>query len=162
MNIPKILALYFPQFHSITENDEWWGKGFTDWKLVKEAKPLYEGHEQPRIPIDGDYYDPREKAVLLKQAALAKKYGIDGFVFYHYWFDGKLLLEKPLEVFLANPDIDLSFCITWANESWTRSWVGKPEVYLQKQLHSYNKDTWVSHFNYLLPFFKDKRSIKID
>jgi hypothetical protein len=162
MSIPKILAFYFPQFHAVKENDEWWGEGFTDWKLVKGAKPLFEGHEQPRIPIDEDYYDPREKDTLLKQAILAKKYSVEGFVFYHYWFDGKLILEKPLEVFLSNPDIDLSFCINWANESWTRSWVGQPEVYLQKQLHSHNEDLWEKHFNYLLPFFKDKRAIKID
>jgi hypothetical protein len=162
MNIPKIIAFYFPQFHEIPENDKWWGKGFTDWKLVKEAKPLYEGHYQPRIPIDEDYYNPCEKDTLKRQAELAKKYGIEGFMFYHYWFDGKLYLEKPMEVFLSNPDIDISFCVTWANESWTRSWVGKPEIFLQKQLHTNDKLIWENHFNYLLPFFKDSRSIKID
>lgn len=162
MNIPELLAFYFPQFHSIDENDEWWGEGFTDWKLVKEAKPLFEGHYQPRVPINDDYYDPSQKDTLLKQSKLAKEYGIEGFVFYHYWFDGKKLLEKPLEVFLKNPDIDISFCLTWANESWTRSWVGKPEVYLQKQLHTNDKDLWEEHFNYLLPFFKDRRAIRID
>jgi hypothetical protein len=162
MNIPKIIAFYFPQFHEIPENNEWWGKGFTDWKLVKEAKPLYEGHNQPRIPINEDYYNPCEKETLKKQAELAKKYGIEGFMFYHYWFDGKLYLEKPMEVFLSNPDIDISFCVTWANESWTRSWVGKPEIFLQKQLHTNDKNIWESHFNYLLPFFKDPRAIKIE
>lgn len=162
MNIPKIIAFYFPQFHEIPENDEWWGKGFTDWKLVKEAKPLYEGHNQPRIPIDDNYYNPCDKETLKKQAELAKKYGIEGFMFYHYWFDGKLYLEKPMEVFLANPDIDISFCVTWANESWTRSWVGKPEIFLQKQSHSVDKEIWEKHFNYLLPFFTDPRAIKID
>lgn len=162
MNIPKIIAFYFPQFHEIPENDEWWGKGFTDWKLVKEAKPLYEGHNQPRIPIDDNYYNPCDKETLKKQAELAKKYGIEGFMFYHYWFDGKLYLEKPMEVFLANPDIDISFCVTWANESWTRSWVGKPEIFLQKQSHSVDKEIWKKHFNYLLPFFTDPRAIKID
>ncbi|WP_306353544.1 glycoside hydrolase family 99-like domain-containing protein [Flavobacterium sp. '19STA2R22 D10 B1'] len=162
MHIPKIIAFYFPQFHAIKENDEWWGEGFTDWKLVKETKPLFEGHNQPRVPIDENYYNPCNKETLKEQALLAKKYGVEGFMFYHYWFDGKLYLEKPMEVFLSNPDIDISFCVTWANESWTRSWIGKPEVFLQKQLHTNDKSIWENHFNYLLPFFKDKRAIKID
>jgi len=162
MILPKIIAFYFPQFHEIPQNNEWWGDGFTDWKLVKEAKPLFEGHNQPRIPIDEDYYNPCDKETLKKQAELAKKYNIEGFMFYHYWFDGKLYLEKPMEVFLANTDIDISFCVTWANESWTRSWVGKPEIFLQKQLHTNDKKIWENHFNYLLPFFKDSRAIKIE
>ncbi|TRX04458.1 glycosyltransferase WbsX family protein [Flavobacterium gawalongense] len=162
MNIPKIIAFYFPQFHEISENNEWWGKGFTDWELVKDAKPLYVGHNQPRIPIDENYYNPCEKEILKKQAELAKKYGIDGFMFYHYWFDGRLYLEKPMEVFLSNTDIDISFCVTWANESWTRSWVGKPEVFLQKQLHTSDKKIWEDHFNYLLPFFRDPRAVRIE
>lgn len=162
MKTPKIIAFYFPQFHEIPENDKWWGTGFTDWKLVKEAKPLYEGHDQPRVPIEDDYYNPCEKETLKKQADLAREYGIEGFMFYHYWFDGKLYLEKPMEVFLANPDIDISFCVTWANESWTRSWVGKPEVFLQKQLHTTDPAIWEKHFNYLLPFLKDPRAIQID
>lgn len=162
MKIPKIVAFYFPQFHEIPENNEWWGKGFTDWSLVKESKPLFKDHHQPRIPIDEDYYNPCDKETLLKQSELAKKYGIDGFMFYHYWFDGKLYLEKPMEVFLSNPDIDISFCVTWANESWTRSWVGKPEVFLQKQNHSTDKNIWEKHFNYLLPFLKDSRAIRIE
>ncbi len=162
MEIPKIIAFYFPQFHEIPENNEWWGKGFTDWNLVKAAKPLYEGHNQPRVPINEDYYNPCEKKTLIRQAELAKKYGIEGFMFYHYWFDGKLYLEKPMEVFLSNADIDISFCVAWANESWTRSWVGKPEIFLQKQLHSNNRELWTKHFEYLLPFFKDSRAIKVD
>lgn len=162
MNLPKIIAFYFPQFHSIKENDKWWGKGFTDWDLVRNAKPLFKDHEQPRIPIDGDYYNPTNKETLIKQSALAHKYGINGFMFYHYWFDGKLYLEKPLEVFLANPDIDISFCVAWANESWTRSWVGNPEIVLQKQDHIPKKSRWNEHFNYLLPYFKDKRAICVD
>ena len=162
MKLPKIIAFYFPQFHSIKENDEWWGKGFTDWNLIKEAKPLFEGHEQPREPINEDYYNPCEKETLMKQSLLANKYGIEGFMFYHYWFDGKLYLEKPMEVFLANPDIDISFCVTWANESWTRAWTGNPEIFLQKQLHTVDKTIWKNHFDYLLPFFKDPRAIKIE
>lgn len=162
MTIPKLIAFYFPQFHPIKENNEWWGEGFTDWTLVKKAKPLFNGHNQPRIPLDNNYYNPCDKETLRKQALQAKEYGIEGFMFYHYWFDGKLYLEKPLEVFLENQDIDISFCVTWANESWTRSWIGKPEVFLQKQLHSNDKNIWQNHFDYLLPFFKDPRAIKID
>ena len=162
MKVPKIIAFYFPQFHEIPENNYWWGEGFTDWKLVKEAKPLFEKHYQPREPIDDIYYNPCDFKTLKNQAELAKKYGIDGFMFYHYWFDGKLFLEKPIETFLSNPEIDISFCVTWANESWTRSWIGKPEVILQNQLHTSDIKLWEIHFNYLLPFFKDPRSIKID
>jgi hypothetical protein len=162
MKIPKLIAFYFPQFHEIPENNQWWGKGFTDWKLVKDSKPLFDGHHQPRVPIDDNYYNPCNKETLKSQAELAKKYGIDGFMFYHYWFDGKLYLEKPLETFLQNKDIDISFCLTWANESWTRSWIGKPEVFLQKQLHSNDMKIWERHFNYLLPFLKDPRAIMID
>src|SRR5690606_16931922 len=100
MKLPKIVAFYFPQFHPIKENNNWWGKDFTDWELVKQAKPLFEGHNQPRIPKNGEYYDPTNKDVLLSQAKLAKEYGVEGFMFYHYWFDGKLMLERPMEVFL--------------------------------------------------------------
>lgn len=162
MSIPKVVAFYFPQFHEISENNKWWGKGFTDWKLVKEAKPLFDKHHQPRVPYNEDYYNPCEAKTLKKQALLANKYGVNGWMFYHYWFDGKLYLEKPMETFLADKDIDISFCITWANESWTRAWEGKPEVYLQKQMHTYNELIWKNHFNYLLPFFKDPRAIKIN
>lgn len=161
MSVPKIIAFYFPQFHEIEENSKWWGNGFTDWKLVKEAEPLFENHYQPRIPYDEDYYNPCESSTLKKQAILARKYGVEGWMFYHYWFDGKLYLEKPMETFLANKGIDISFCIAWANESWTRAWVGKPEEYLQKQLHTDDKLIWKNHFNYLLPFFKDPRAIRI-
>ena len=102
---PEIIAFYFPQFHAISENDEWWGKGFNDWNLVQKAMPNFSGHCQPRVPLDDIYYNPCKKEVLEKQIRLAKKYGIGGFMFYHYWFDGKLLLEKPLETFLNNKDL---------------------------------------------------------
>ena len=155
---PKLLTFYFPQFHSIPENDEWWGEGFTDWDLVKKSKPLFANHHQPRIPLNG-YYNPCEYETLKNQASLANKYGISGFVFYHYWFDGKLYLEKPLENYLRNKDINLPFCLTWANETWTRSWVGKPEIFLQKQTHKPDKALWEKHFDYLYNYFLDKRYI---
>lgn len=157
---PKLIAIYFPQFHAIPENDKWWGEGFNDWKLVESAKPLFKGHNQPKIPLYG-MYDPRERDVLMRQAKLAKEYGIYGFMFYHYWFDGKLMLEKPMESFLENKDIDIKFCVCWANETWTRAWVGKAEI-LMEQKHTPSKELWTKHFSYLLPFFRDDRAIKKD
>lgn len=158
----KCIAFYFPQFHSFPDNDAWWGKGFQDWMLVKNSKPLFKGHYQPRIPLNQNYYNPCDVDVLINQANLAKKYGIYGFMFYHYYFDGKLLLEKPLETFLNNKNIDIKFCLSWANETWTRAWIGKPNVILQEQKHTYDKSIWNKHFEYLLPYFKDDRYIKID
>ncbi len=156
-----IIAFYFPQFHSIPENDRWWGNGFNDWELVKAAKPNFLGHNQPRIPLDGNYYNPCKRETLEKQIKLAKEYGIGGFMFYHYWFDGKMLLERPLDVFLKNEDLEMPFCICWANESWSRAWVGKPEVILQKQEHILDEEIWRKHIQYLIPFLKDKRALRI-
>lgn len=158
----KLIAFYFPQFHSIPENDIWWGKGFQDWKLVQKCKPLYKGHNQPRMPLDHVYYNPCEYQVLEKQAKLAKEYGVYGFMFYHYYFDGKLMLEKPLETLLKHKSIDIPFCLSWANETWTRGWIGKPHIILQEQKHIFDKNIWRNHFMYLLPFFKDERYIRVD
>ena len=160
MNKPKLIAIYFPQFHQTPENDKWWGEGFTDWNLVKEATPLFEEHYQPRIPLDG-YYNPCKAEVLRKQAATARKYGIEGFMFYHYWFDGKQMLHKPMETFLLNKDIDINFCISWANGTWTRQWLGINEILIE-QKHIPKKELWKQHFDYLLQFFKDSRYIRID
>lgn len=159
---PKLIAFYFPQFHSIPENDLWWGKGFQDWQLVQKAKPLFLNHNQPRVPYDHIYYDPCCPDVLRKQADMAREYNVGGFMFYHYYFDGKLMLEKPLETLLYNKSIDISFCISWANESWTRGWTGNPHIFLQEQKHFRDLKKWEKHFNYLFPFFSDERYIKID
>lgn len=158
----KVIALYFPQFHAIPENDKWWGEGFTDWNNVKTSYPLYEGHLQPRVPLNNNYYDLTDYNVLKWQAQLAKHYGIYGFAIYHYWFDGKQLLEKPKEMFLSHPEIDIPFCLTWANESWSRRWEGRDKETLMLQTHEPSKEQWKAHFDYLLPYFKDKRAIKID
>ena len=124
----KIIAFYLPQFHNIPENDEWWGDGFTEWVNVKKTKPAFEGHDQPRIPLNNNYYNLLDDNVKIWQAELAKKYGIYGFAYYHYWFNGHMLLEKPMEQMLANKKVDIPFCISWANEPWTKAWVGNEKL----------------------------------
>ena len=156
----KIIAFYLPQFHNIPENDEWWGDGFTEWVNVKKAKPLYDGHIQPKVPLDGNYYDLLDDKVKIWQAELAKKYGVYGFCYYHYWFNGKLLLEKPMEQMLNNPEIDMPFCICWANEAWTKAWVNSTQTLIPQKYGG--KREWKAHFDYLLQFFKDDRYIKCD
>lgn len=153
----KIITFYLPQFHEIPENNEWWGEGFTEWVNVKKVHPLYEGHEQPRVPLNKNYYNLLDSKVQVWQAKIAKEYGVYGFCYYHYWFNGKLLLEKPMENMLKNNDIDIPFCVCWANEPWTRAWVGETKV-LIPQLYGEKKE-WKEHFDYLLPFFKDPRYI---
>ena len=157
----KIIAFYLPQFHNIPENDEWWGNGFTEWTNVKKAKPLYEGHMQPRVPLGGNYYNLLDDNVKIWQADLAKKYGVYGFCYYHYWFNGKMLLEKPMEQMLAHNEVDIPFCICWANEPWTKAWVGDERKLLIAQEYG-KEEEWKQHFMYLLPFFKDERYITKD
>lgn len=156
----KVLALHLPQYHSIPENDEWWGKGFTDWDNVKKAKPLFKGHLQPKIPLDNNYYDMLNPETMLFQSELADKYSVYGFIYYHYWFNGKLLLEKPCELLLKHPEIKNHFCFCWANETWARTWDGHETSILIKQEYSGQMD-WERHIAYLLPFFRDERYIKV-
>ena len=157
----KIITFYLPQFHEIPENNKWWGKGFTEWVNVKKATPLFDGHYQPRIPKNNRYYNLLDADTLKWQASLAKKYGIYGFCFYHYWFDGHMLLEKPMELFLKNKSIDINFCISWANEDWTNAWVTTNSKTLISQTYG-DKKQWEKHYKYLKQFFIDKRYIKID
>ena len=161
-NLVKLVALYFPQLHPIAENDAWWGKGFTDWVNVKKAKPLFKGHFQPRVPLDDRYYDQSQLDTLKWQIELAKKYGIHGFCHYHYWFDGKQLLETPTNMMLASKDLDFPFCLAWANETWSRRWDGQDHHILQEQTHRPDKAIWRAHFDYLFLAWSDPRSIKID
>lgn len=157
----KVIAWYLPQFHIIPENNEWWGEGFTEWTNVKKAEPLSEEHNQPRVPLNNYYYDLSKIETMQWQVNLAKKYGIYGFCIYHYWFHGKLLLQKPLEQYLDHKELELPYCICWANEHWTSQWVSGSEKILIEQKYGREKQ-WKEHFDYLYPFFKDERYIKYD
>jgi hypothetical protein len=160
----KFLAYYLPQFHPIPENDAWWGAGFTEWTNVKKAKPLFKGHNQPIVPGELGYYDLlKQPEIQEQQAALANNHGVDGFIYYQYWFgDNKMLLEKPAEIMLKNKKVDMPFCFCWANETWKGIWHGlhNPNVLIEQ---TYNgAEGYKVYFDYLLPFFKDDRYIKID
>lgn len=155
----KILAYNLPAYHRIPENDEWWGEGFTEWDNVKRAKPLYDGHVQPMVPYNGYYYDLSKKEDVVHQAELAKEYGLYGFVYYHYWFNGKLLLEKPVEIYRDSKEVDFNYCLCWANEQWARTWDGKPGQVLMPQTFGGQED-WENHLQYFLTFFNDSRYIK--
>jgi len=158
----KVLALYLPQYHEVKENNEWWGKGYTEWTAVKNAKPLFAGHNQPRKPLDNNYYDLVQEGVKTWtwQAEMAKKYGVYGFCIYHYWFEGKQLLEKPMEILRDHPEIDINYCVCWANETWRRNWYGQEKQILMEQTYG-DKQAWIKHFEYLLSFFRDPRYIKV-
>jgi lipopolysaccharide biosynthesis protein len=154
------IAFYLPQYHPIPENDYWWGKGFTEWRNVTQAKPLFRGHFQPHLPADLGYYDLRVAEVREQQANLARQYGISGFCYYHYWFSGKQLLERPTMDMLKSGKPDFPFCLCWANENWTRRWDGRDDEVLIEARYSESDD--VDHFSSLLPFFRDSRYICIE
>lgn len=158
----KVIAFYLPQYHCIPENDKWWGKGFTEWTNTKKAKPLFEGHYQPKTPLNNNYYNLLDPEVMHNQAILAKEKGIYGFCYYHYWFkNGKKLLEKPIERMLTDKAVDLPFCLCWANENWSKRWDGGKNEVIMPQDYG-DEIEWERHFLYLLDFFNDPRYIKID
>jgi lipopolysaccharide biosynthesis protein len=155
----KLITFYLPQFHVVPENSEWWGEGFTEWTNVRRAAPNFEGHDQPKVPRELGYYDLADIDVMAAQAELAKLYGIHGFCFYHYWFSGRRILEKPVDQFLAS-DIDMPFCLCWANENWTRTWDGDTKsVLLEQKYLSSDADALIGS---LIPAFRDHRYIMVD
>lgn len=158
----KPIAFYLPQYHTIPENDAAYGEGFTEWTNTKKAKPLFDGHYQPRTPLEKNYYCLLDDGVMEKQASMAKAHGIYGFCYYHYWFkNGKKLLEKPIELMLQNPKIDIPFCLCWANENWSKRWDGGNNEVIVEQDYG-NADDLNNHVDYLCEFFKDPRYIKED
>ncbi len=159
----RVMCMYLPQYHTFPENDAWWGKGYTEWTAVKSGEPLFQGHQQPRVPLNERYYDLEKDAVatFTWQAELAKKYGIYGFSIYQYWFCGRQLMGRPMEILREHTEIDLRYCICWANETWTRTWYGLADQILMEQTYG-TKEDWKRHFDYLLRFFADERYIKVD
>lgn len=178
----KVIANYLPQYHSIPENDAWWGKGYTDWVAVKKSTPLYEGHNQPRIPYNNNYYSLDELDTIKWQAEIARKYGVYGFGIYHYWFNSEMhLLDKPVLILEENKDIDINYMFIWDNSTWKRTWsnvefsndwaplyenegsqINKQGTGILAELIYGDEKDWEKHFNYLLNFFKDSRYIKKD
>jgi hypothetical protein len=161
-NSTKFIAYYLPQYHPIKENDQWWGKGFTEWTNVTKAKPLYPKHKQPKLPADLGFYDLRIPEVREAQATMAKEYGIDGFCYWHYWFgDGKQLLEMPFNEVVKSKSPDFPFCLAWANVSWGGLPYGDLfERKLMEQTYPGDYD-YEAHFFSILPAFKDERYIRI-
>jgi len=159
-NPARLIAFYLPQFHPTPYNDEWWGKGFTEWTNVVKARPRFPFHYQPHLPADLGFYDLRLPESREAQAALAREYGIHGFCYHHYWFSGRRLLEAPLDGVLGSGKPDFPFCICWANENWTRAWDGMSKKILVEQ--NYSKEDDVAHIHHLIPIMRDSRYIRIE
>jgi hypothetical protein len=157
----KLISFYLPQFHEIPENNDAWGRGFTEWSNVTKSRSLFWGHHQPRVPLGGNYYNLLDDGVMEWQTDLAGKYGIYGFCLYHYWFHGRLVLEKPAEHLLKNGKIAFHYCFAWANEPWTKTWhgAGGNKEILIPQTYG-GEEEWGRHYDYFRAFFQDRRYIK--
>ena len=156
------IALYLPQYHPIPENDKWWGRGFTEWTNVTRARPLFKGHWQPRLPTDLGFYDLRVPEVREAQALLAKEYGIYGFCYWHYWFAGKQLIERPFQEVVESGKPDFPFCVAWANQTWEGTWHGLAQNQKLIEQTYPGKQDHTAHFYSLLPAFRDKRYIEVN
>lgn len=154
----RLIAFYLPQFYPISENDSWWGKGFTEWTNVAGAQPQFRRHDQPRVPADLGFYDLRLPETRLAQAQLARSHGVEAFCYWHYWFSGRRLLERPFQEVLASSEPDFPFCLAWANQPWTRTWLGSGQV-LQAQTYSPEDD--VDHARWLTAAFADPRYVRV-
>ena len=159
--LARVVALYLPQFHPVPENDEWWGNGFTEWTNTARAKPMFRGHYQPHVPADLGFYDLRMPETRAAQAEMAKKYGIEAFCYYHYWFGGRRLLERPFNEVMESGEPDFPFCLCWANQTWTGIWHGCPDRILIEQTYPGEQDH-KAHFDFLLRAFTDRRYMTID
>ncbi len=157
----RLIALYLPQFHPIPENDEWWGEGFTEWTNTAKARRMFRGHYQPHVPADLGFYDLRVPETRIQQAEMAAAYGIEGFCYYHYWFAGRRILERPFNEMVASSSPDFPFCVCWANETWSGVWHGVPNKILIEQTYPGEADHR-AHFAALLPAFRDPRYIRVD
>lgn len=156
----RVISFFLPQYHPISENDEWWGSGFTDWQNVASSQPRYKDHYQPHIPADLGFYDLRLEETRIAQANMASSHGLGGFCYYHYWFNGKMLLERPFNEVLDSGNPDFPFCLCWANENWTRRWDGRErDVLIEQEYDTYNCE---EHIDWLSDAFRDKRYIRID
>jgi hypothetical protein len=157
----RVIAFYLPQYHPIPENDEWWGKGFTEWRNAAKAKPLFRGHYQPHVPADLGFYDLRVPETRIAQAEMARKYGVEAFCYFHYWFGGRRILERPFNEVLASGQPDFPFCLCWANQTWTGVWHGAENRILIEQTYPGLEDH-LAHFDYLVKAFKDPRYVRVE
>jgi len=156
----RVIAFHLPQFYPTPENDKWWGKGFTEWTNTAKATPLFPGHYQPHIPADLGFYDLRLPEARHAQAELAKEYGIAGFCYYHYWFGGRRILERPVNEILQSKEPDFPFCLCWANHSWNTAWQGTDSMLIEQVYPGW--DDHAAHFDWLLQAFTDPRYLKVD
>jgi hypothetical protein len=157
---PLTISFYLPQFHPTAENSEWWEPGFTEWTNVTKARPLYWGHQQPFLPSELGFYDLRVPECRTSQAALAREYGVSAFCYWHYWFGGRRILERPFEEVLKHKSPDFPFCLAWANQTWSGTWHGAPDRILIEQTYPGVEDD-LAHFKYLAEAFSDTRYIKL-